>query len=58
MNSSRATLYTLIFAVLSTATLAFAVEAQHPASTRVAANAEPMQVIELQRVEITGHRVR
>jgi hypothetical protein len=58
MNRSRTTLYTVIFAVLSTATLAFATQVQHQASTRVAASAEPMQVIELPRVEITGHRAR
>ncbi|MDQ2733458.1 MAG: hypothetical protein M3Y55_00380 [Pseudomonadota bacterium] len=58
MNSSRTTLYTLIFAVLSTATLAFATQAQHQEPNRAAASTAPMQVIELPRVEVTGHRIR
>lgn len=58
MKSSRTTLYTLIFAVLSTTTLAFATQAPQPMQTRAVASAEPMPVIELPRVEIIGHRVR
>ena len=57
MNSSRITLHALVFAVLSTASLAFATQVQrHDLAS--AAPAEPMQVFVLPTVQITGHRMR
>ncbi len=54
---SRLTALAATFAVLATATLAFAASApQRDASAR-AASAQPMKVIQLERVVITGKRV-
>jgi hypothetical protein len=54
---SRLTLSAVVFAVLGTASLGFAAPSQLPrAMSRTAVAAEPLQVIQLPRVEIIGHR--
>jgi hypothetical protein len=55
---SRLTAAAAVFAILATAGLGFAAEAQqHPASARtVAVSSTAMPNITLPRVEITGHR--
>ena len=52
--SSRLTALAALFAVLATATLTFAVNTTNP-GTRPAA--KPVRVIQLERVEVTGHRL-
>ena len=54
---SRLTAFAATFAVLVTATLAFAASApSHDAAAKAAA-AQPMTVIQLERVVVTGKRV-
>ena len=54
---SRLTAFAATFAVLATATLAFAASApSHDAAAKAAAT-QPMKVIQLERVVITGKRV-
>lgn len=57
---SRLTACAALFAILATATLAYAAESQqHRAAVRPdAAAAEPMPVIQLPAVTVIGHRVR
>jgi hypothetical protein len=55
---SRLTAAAAVFAILATAGLGFAAEAQQrPTPARAAASAEAMPTITLPRVEITGHRL-
>jgi len=57
---SRLSLAAAVFAVLATATLTFATEVQHERleTSRAAGGAAPAEVIQLPRVEVTGHRAR
>ena len=52
--TSRLTAFAALFAVLATATLTFAANATNPGVTPVA---KPVRVIQLERVEIIGHRL-
>ena len=55
---SRLTLCAVTFAVLATTTLALAANASHrDISAAAAAAAQPMQVIQLERVLVIGRRV-
>ena len=55
---SRLTAFAATFAVLATATLAFAASApSHDASIAKATTVQPMKVIQLERVVVTGKRV-
>ena len=57
---SRLTLCAVTFAVLAATTLALAANASHrdvSAAAAVAATAQPMQVIQLERVLVIGRRV-
>ncbi len=58
---SRLTASAALFAILATATLTFAAEAQQhlfAAGHRSVVAAAPMQVIDLPPVSIVGHRIR
>ena len=52
--TSRLTAFAALFAVLATATLTFAATATNPGVTPAA---KPVRVIQLERVEIIGHRL-
>ena len=52
--TSRLTAFAALFAVLATATLTFAANATNPG---VIPAAKPVRVIQLERVEIIGHRL-
>jgi len=55
---SRLTAFAATFAVLATATLAFAASApSHDASAVKAAATQPMKVVQFERVVVTGKRV-
>jgi len=55
---SRLTASAALFAILATATLAFAAESQqhHVAARQEAVGAAPMEVVQLPAVTIVGHR--
>ena len=53
---SRLTAFAATFAVLVTATLAFAASTTSPDTAAKAAAAQPMKVIQLERVVVTGKR--
>jgi hypothetical protein len=56
---SRLTTFAVVFAVLGTASLAFAARVQSRIELeRISLDARPVQVIELPRVEVIGHRSR
>ncbi len=52
---SRLSTYAAIFAVLATASIAFAANAQHGNLSHAAA-AKPLPVVQLETVVVTGHR--
>jgi len=54
---SRLTAHAVIFAILGTASLAFAASLQQEASTNAAASAKPVRVVQLERVVITAKRL-
>ena len=54
---SRLTAFAATFAVLATASLAFAASVQRPESSVRSIAVEPMPVVQLERVVITGKRV-
>lgn len=54
---SRLTLCAVTFAVLAATTLALAANASHRDISAAAAAAQPMQVIQLERVLVIGRRV-
>ena len=54
---SRLTAFAATFAVLATATLAFAASAPSHDAAAKAAVTQPMKVIRLERVVVTGKRV-
>ena len=54
---SRLTLCAVTFAVLATATLALAANVSHRDVSAATAAAQPMQVIQLERVLVIGRRV-
>ncbi|MBC7468779.1 MAG: hypothetical protein H7322_05585 [Ramlibacter sp.] len=55
--TSRLTAFAALFAVLATATLTFAANATNPGVGPSAPAAKPVRVIQLERVEIIGHRL-
>ena len=54
---SRLSAFAATFAVLATASLAFAASVHQPQTSVSRAAAEPMPVVQLERVVITGKRV-
>jgi hypothetical protein len=56
---SRLTTFAVVFAVLGTASLTFAAQVQSRIELeRISLDARTVQVIELSRVEVIGHRSR
>jgi hypothetical protein len=55
---SRLTIAALVFAVLGTASLGVAVQAQSHELKETSVDAGTLQVIQLPRVEVIGHRLK
>jgi hypothetical protein len=56
---SRLTTFAVVFAVLGTASLAFAAQVQSRIELeKISLDARAVQVIDLPRVEVIGHRLR
>ena len=54
---SRLTAFATLFAVLATASIAFAANVQHASFTPTGAAAKPVRVIQLERVVVVGKRL-